>query len=87
MSRSIWKGYFIKSFGCVKSKSNQKFKGVLKIWSRNSSICQKFLNRRVSIHNGRDFRYLLITRDHLGFKFGQFMFTRNFNRAQKAFKK
>lgn len=86
MSRSHWKGCFIDYSLFLKKK--KKFKpGGLKIWSRNSAISEKFLNKKVNIYNGRDFKFLAITKDHLGFKFGQFIFTRNFTRSQKFIKK
>jgi len=85
MSRSIWKGYYLSQALAKKNIINPR--KALKIWSRNSSIPQKLINHKVNIHNGRDFRYLTITRDHVGFKFGQFIFTRNFTRAPKTFKK
>lgn len=86
MSRALWKGHFIDSSLFLKKKKKSRY-GIVKIWSRNSTICEKFLNKKVNIHNGRDFRFLFITKDHLGFKFGHFIFTRNFTRAQKLIKK
>lgn len=70
MTRSLWKGYFIENSFFRKRKSN------LNIWSRNSSIPASLLNKTVLVHNGKEFKKLLITREKIGFKFGEFVFTR-----------
>lgn len=71
MSRSKWKGSFLNKF-ILKSKN------YIKIWSRSSTISKTFLNKKVSIYNGRTFIPLFIKENHLGFKFGEFAFTRKY---------
>ena len=86
MSRSQWKLPYIASNLLLKKKQSKGY-FVQSIWSRDSSITSKFLNKKVNIHNGREFRYLHVTVGHIGFKFGQFIFTRNFTRTKKQFLK
>ncbi len=84
MSRSLWKGYYTK----IKLNKNFLLKRIpIKIWAKNSTISQIFLNKKVSVYNGRDFKYLSLTKDHLGFKFGQFISTRKFTKNLKYVKK
>lgn len=78
MSRSIWKGAFIKT-NLIKNLNSSN----LKIWSRSSTIASSFLNKTVQIYNGKTFKKLLIKREHLGFKFGEFCFTRNYSKKKK----
>lgn len=80
MSRAIWKKLF--SDTCLLKKSVAK---LIKIWSRSSVISEKFLEKVVLIHNGKSFKRLLIKREHIGFKFGEFILTKT--HSQKQIKK
>jgi small subunit ribosomal protein S19 len=71
MSRSKWKGSFLK-------KNLFKKKSSIKIWSRSSTISVNFLNKKIYIYNGKIFIPLFVKEIHLGFKFGDFSFTRKF---------
>lgn len=77
MSRSVWKGPF-------QEKNNfklcTKYKKKLQIWSRASVISFAFIKRVAFIHTGRNFKKLFITRDHIGYKFGEFTATRAFQK-------
>lgn len=73
MTRSIWKGFFIKSSYI---KTDIKNKKKIYIWSRGSSIPSTLLNQTVFVYNGKIFKKLNITRDKIGYKFGCFIFTR-----------
>jgi small subunit ribosomal protein S19 len=77
MTRSIWKGPFIDFFLLRKKyiKNKQNFK----IWSRRSSIPEFFIGKTVQIYNGKVFKKILITREKIGYKFGDFSFTKNFS--------
>ena len=80
MSRAIWKGGFsFIDFNKLKKKSR------LKIWSRDSIISKAFINKKVSIYNGKDFRALTVNETHVGYKFGEFAFT--CKKRQKNIKK
>ena len=72
MSRSKWKGSFSQEY-LLKNKYSNVIK---KIWSRNSCIPKSFLNSKVLIHSGKNFRLLNINEDIIGLKFGAFCFTR-----------
>ena len=75
MSRSQWKGPVLN-----KSLVKKKFKN--KIWSRNCTIPFFLLGFSVFVHSGKDFRKIFITREKIGYKFGEFVLTRkhkNFN--------
>lgn len=80
MSRSIWKGPFIDP----KILKNKKQKVNYKIWSRSSVIPSSLIGETVFVHNGKEFKRVSITREKIGFKFGEFSFTRRYTLKQKA---
>lgn len=82
MSRAMWKGYYISSNISKDLKPSKP----IKIWQRDSSIPSFLIGKKVSIHNGKDFKDLLIEDKHLGYKFGEFAFTRHHG-GHKALKK
>ena len=71
MSRAKWKGYFFDSSIISNRKS-------IKVWSRQSSIPLYLLNQYVLVHTGKEFKKIFITREKIGFKFGEFAFTRKY---------
>ena len=77
MSRSIWKKLFVDSFLLKASKS---IKSMKKIWSRRSAITSNLVGKTVLVHNGKDFKKLIIKREHLGFKFGEFSLTKRYTK-------
>jgi small subunit ribosomal protein S19 len=79
MSRAIWKGAFVNPTFFKKSTSL--------IWSRSSAIPASLLGHTVSVHNGKEFKLILITREKIGFKFGAFVLTRSFTNKYNNFKK
>jgi small subunit ribosomal protein S19 len=78
MSRSNWKGIFI--------KQRLLKKNIKKIWSRNSCIPYVLIGQRVLVHNGNEFKKIFITREKVGYKFGSFSFTRNYTKKIKVSK-
>ena len=83
MARSLWKGFFLKSY-LLKKKPPQEHEP-LKIWCRNSSIPFSLKDQMVLVHNGKDFKKMVITREKVGFKFGEFIGTRSsMNKVKKA---
>jgi len=82
MSRAKWKGFFLQTF-FLKKTSKKK----LSIWSRNSVITKKYLGKSVLIHNGQSFKRLFVNRAKIGYKFGEFIFTRKFTQKYKTNKK
>lgn len=83
MTRSIWKGNFIDKY-----LLSEKFNSINKklIWARNSTIPEKLIGQAVFIHNGKDFIKSYITREKVGFKFGEFAYTRKFTKKQDKIK-
>jgi small subunit ribosomal protein S19 len=77
MSRANWKGPYINSCILKQRKVNQK------IWSRSSTIPNSLVGAIVSVHNGHEFKRIIITRKRVGFKFGEFSLTRKFRRKVK----
>jgi small subunit ribosomal protein S19 len=73
MTRAKWKGPYI---------DLNVFKNKKKVWSRASTIPGSLIGKSVLIHNGREFKRILVTRDKVGFKFGEFSFTRKHTSKQ-----
>ena len=73
-----WKSFFVqnsllqKVSGLVTKKKNFS----VKTWSRSSTIISDFVGCRFRVHNGKDFVPILITPEMVGFKLGEFAFTR-----------
>jgi small subunit ribosomal protein S19 len=81
MSRSKWKGPFIDiSVLKLKKKLTTKSK---KVWSRSSQIPSFLLGKTISVYNGKEFKPVLITREKIGFKFGDFSITRKYGNKLK----
>ena len=72
MSRSSWKGFFLKRFLLKKVPH--------KIWSRNCSIPFHCVGQKVLVYNGKNFKKIFITKEKVGYKFGDFAFTRSFTK-------
>jgi len=68
MSRSKWKGFFTN----INLKNPKKFKFL----SRASVISDFLIGQEVSVHNGKVFKPIHITREKVGYKLGEFSFTR-----------
>lgn len=61
-TRSIWKGFFFQKI------NNQM--------GRNCTISAKHIGKDVMIYNGRRFQKFRIKYRYVGYKFGQFFFTK-----------
>jgi ribosomal protein S19 len=72
MSRSKWKGPFLDK-SLIKNINKIKLK---KIWSRTSTICSSLIDKSFLVHSGNKFRKIYINREKVGFKFGDFCYTR-----------
>ena len=71
MSRSKWKFNYIHN--SILRLAARKMK---KVWSRSSTIPSFLLGATVWVHNGKEFKKVLITEDKIGYKFGEFSTTR-----------
>jgi len=76
MSRSKWKGLFIEKSIISLTKKIQNKKKKLKVYSRSSSIPHFLINKFILIYDGKEFRKSYITREKVGYKFGEFSSTR-----------
>jgi small subunit ribosomal protein S19 len=74
MSRSSWKNPFVK-LNCLKVLTTSKKSNIYSI-SRNSEIIPKFFGLTFKVHNGRQYTEILVTKNMIGHKFGEFTFTR-----------
>jgi small subunit ribosomal protein S19 len=84
MSRAKWKGPFQEK---TIFKNYQNIKKKIKVWSRASVIPAIFINKFVFINKGNTFKRVLITRDHVGYKFGEFAKTRVYKKPINKNKK
>lgn len=67
MSRSKWK-FPITSYSKKKNK----------VWNRNLLISQAFVNKNITVYNGKNFFKIKLIKEHCGYKMGEFAFTRKF---------
>jgi ribosomal protein S19 len=73
MSRAKWKGPFLDWQTLISSKKSF----YPNLWTRSSVVPKRFADTIVCIHNGIEFKKIVITRNKVGFKLGEFSFTRN----------
>ncbi|MCC6185693.1 MAG: 30S ribosomal protein S19 [Chitinophagaceae bacterium] len=81
MARSISKGPYVDAK--LESKvlaiaGGTAKKGVLKTWSRRSTITPDFVGQTFAVHNGNKFIPVYVTEYMVGHKLGEFAPTRNF---------
>jgi small subunit ribosomal protein S19 len=81
MARSIKKGPYVdaklESKVLAMSEGTTK-KGVIKTWSRRSTITPDFVGTTFAVHNGNKFIPVYVTEFMVGHKLGEFAPTRNF---------
>jgi len=81
MGRSIKKGPYVsaklekKVLAIAEGKTK---KGVIKTWSRRSTITPDFVGQTFAVHNGNKFIPVYATEFMVGHKLGEFAPTRNF---------
>jgi small subunit ribosomal protein S19 len=81
MARSIKKGPYIdaKLQSKVDAMTEGKVKkGVIKTWSRRSTITPDFVGTTFAVHNGNKFIPVYVTEFMVGHKLGEFAPTRTF---------
>ncbi len=81
--RSAWKGPFIDS--TLLNPNGDTYKNA-KIMSRSSAIPMSMIGQNVFIHNGKEFKKVAITRERVGYKFGEFSLTRSQTTREKETK-
>ena len=72
--RSLWKIKYVKS---VFYKNKKKTIPLLK---RDSIIIAPWINKNISVHVGNNFKKILVERKHLGYKVGEFAFSRKYTK-------
>ena len=81
MARSIRKGPYVDANldEKVMAMADGKIKkGVIKTWSRRSTITPDFVGTTFAVHNGNKFIPVYVTEYMVGHKLGEFAPTRNF---------
>jgi small subunit ribosomal protein S19 len=88
MPRSIKKGPFVDEhlMKWVERARSGAHKGVIKTWSRRSTILPEMVGLTFAVHNGKKFNAVFVTENMVGHKFGEFSITRTFHghSAKKA---
>lgn len=81
MPRSLKKGPFIDA-SLIKWVSRVQagaYKGVVKTWSRRSTIIPDMIGMTFAVHNGRKFVPVYVTENMVGHKLGEFSPTRTYH--------
>jgi small subunit ribosomal protein S19 len=80
MARSVKKGPFIDEhlMKWVMRAKNGAHKGVIKTWSRRSTITPEMIGLTFAVHNGKKFNAVFVTDNMVGHKLGEFSPTRHF---------
>ncbi|MGZ8534499.1 MAG: 30S ribosomal protein S19 [Flavitalea sp.] len=80
MGRSIKKGPYVaaKLENKVVAINEGGKRGVIKTWSRRSTITPDFVGHTFAVHNGNKFIPVYVTEFMVGHKLGEFAPTRNF---------
>ena len=89
MARSLKKGPYIdfRLRKKVEDANDKGNKGVIKTWSRRSTILQQFVGLTFGVYNGQKFVPVSVTEHMVGHKLGEFSPTRNFKGHTAADKK
>ena len=69
MKRPKWKGLYVKPDNYKKISKNS-------IISRKTSIIPKFIGKTIQVHNGKKLKEIIITKEMLSHKLGEFFKTR-----------
>jgi small subunit ribosomal protein S19 len=80
VARSIKKGPYVEDrlLGRVRAAESTGSKGVLKTWSRRSTITPELIGHTFAVHNGKKFIPVFVTENMVGHKLGEFSPTRTF---------
>lgn len=81
MPRSLKKGPFIDGslLKWVRRVQVGEYKGVVKTWSRRSTIIPDMIGMTFAVHNGRKFVPVYVTENMVGHKLGEFSPTRTYH--------
>ena len=89
MARSLKKGpfadgYLLKKIDAMNADNK---KGVIKTWSRRSTIFPSFVGHTIAVYDGRKHVPVYVTEDMVGHKLGEFVATRTYRGHGKDEKK
>ena len=89
MARSLKKGPFADAslLKKVEAMNASGDKGVIKTWSRRSTIFPIMVGHTIAVHDGRKHVPVYVTEDMVGHKLGEFVATRTYRGHGKAEKK
>jgi small subunit ribosomal protein S19 len=78
MARSLKKGPFVDEhlLKWVRRSRENTYKGVIKTWSRRSTIIPEMVGLSFAVHNGKKFNAVFVTENMVGHKLGEFSPTR-----------
>ncbi len=81
MARSLKKGPFIDKhlLKWIERARSGAHKGVIKTWSRRSTITPDMIGLTFAVHNGKKFNAVFVTENMVGHKLGEFSATRTFH--------
>jgi ribosomal protein S19 len=85
--RSLWKLKYVKP---VFYKTKKK---TFLLPKRDSIVVATWIGKTISIHNGNSYKKIIVERKHLGYKLGEFSFSRKYTKkspklnAKKTLKK
>jgi len=80
MARSVKKGPFVDDHLSKKvTGQSAGSKGLIKTWSRRSTITPEFIGLSFAVHNGKKFIPVFVTENMVGHKLGEFSPTRTFH--------
>ncbi|MBN1162264.1 30S ribosomal protein S19 [Patescibacteria group bacterium] len=80
MARSLKKGIYVqeKLMKKIEKAKSGETRGVLKTWSRRSTVVPEMVGLTIGVHNGRKHIEVFITESMVGHKLGEFAPTRTF---------
>jgi small subunit ribosomal protein S19 len=83
MSRSKWKGVFLcyslyKKYLYLKKANINTF---IQIYNRSSTILNEFVGAHFKVYNGLRFLNVFVTENKVGYKFGEFSYTRKLRKC------
>ena len=78
MARSLKKGPFVDDHLLIKVQKTQagSSKGLIRTWSRRSTVVPDMVGHTIAVHNGRKFIPVFVTENMVGHKLGEFSMTR-----------
>ena len=81
MPRSIKKGPFVDEclVKWIDRVKTGRHKGVIKTWSRRSTITPDMIGITFAVHNGKKFNAVFVTENMVGHKLGEFSVSRTFH--------